>query len=1178
MSTKPKKPRRARRGEFLSPYRPPDAYLLKPGRAKGIPGIIEGTSADGNPVLIRVWPRGPNIDDSALVDIWRNELRVLHRLGGAPGAEEYIGRLVDAGQDDRGFYIVIGAGQRRPIATLLDPNRRGTEWRRSVAAPSRRRQLWENLRRIALALEILHSQGLLHCNLDTWSVLTNGTTDLDFQLTGFEWSIRLVGASGNSSQQASGAAVSFLDDWAAFARLCATLLNINLDRLTDIRTSSHQVAEHVSADEVSFLRDLLFPGPLIQLDGEFAARRIDRIATSLEAAASADNAQYYVILGLGSDSDLSRAIRDASDLTIEVDDVDSQMKFIEGDLGAEPRVLATEADNGLRLFLRGDELVYRIRQYHIRGAAAPTWEFAACERAEAAITWRGTVEHSYPVAHSSLSFMTFGDARDRVPRLRGRSLNWERITAELSSKGPNRPTRDERTRRAFTLLHALDLVFASAEVFPVTVVPEAASEDDAEPRMRVHLAEDSERNDLADALGLKSMGSRLADLLERDAVPDDEGWLFTGARALGNRTASDIELQYEEPASSDDEPAFIFRVPSQSIAIPPSEGLLIPGEFRGRIAQFQRRARALKGLREHSELLRMLSDPRGRLVATHEIVESDDFLSRLDDAKQSALEELVAILPLYLLQGPPGVGKTYLVREVVRRRFAEEPAARILLTAQSHHSVDHLASELQKDWKTQGVLHPLAVRCAGPERTKQTDLDLSVQTQRLAKDLADSDIAKTSTPRLLDTLRFVARGASSTSTAMRRTEMRGLEGLIMRSANVVFATTNSGDLERLVDERGQFDWAIVEEAGKATGVELLMPLLLSHRRLMIGDHKQLPPFGADKVDELLNDPEKLRAALRLGLELIERSLRDVVDDELSDLIEDDSSDFGLLCADAKRMLFLFQTLIEDEVIRQGRPGARTPNIARVLNIQHRMHPVIADLVSKCFYDGVLNTSGDAQKKFLISTSPVTTRNQARLPDTPIVVVDMPYQQSTIRSRNVERHPRFTNVGEVGAVKSIVRLLQSTSGTKPSLAVLSPYARQVARIRTELKEDDGCAAALSGFSAVARNDDWCSTVDAFQGNEADAVIVSLVRNNHHATLRSALGFISDPRRMNVLLSRARWRLYIVTSLEFLRTVATPLGLANDPKASFLRELLVGLDTCFNAGTATRVTPDSLLPTP
>ena len=47
--------------------------------------------------------------------------------------------------------------------------------------------------------------------------------------------------------------------------------------------------------------------------------------------------------------------------------------------------------------------------------------------------------------------------------------------------------------------------------------------------------------------------------------------------------------------------------------------------------------------------------------------------------------------------------------------------------------------------------------------------------------------------------------------------------MILRAANLVFATTNSAAVERLLEERSLFDWTIVEEAGKATGGELLSP-------------------------------------------------------------------------------------------------------------------------------------------------------------------------------------------------------------------------------------------------------------------------------------------------------------------------------------------------------------------
>ncbi|WP_157383996.1 AAA domain-containing protein, partial [Pseudomonas asplenii] len=55
---------------------------------------------------------------------------------------------------------------------------------------------------------------------------------------------------------------------------------------------------------------------------------------------------------------------------------------------------------------------------------------------------------------------------------------------------------------------------------------------------------------------------------------------------------------------------------------------------------------------------------------------------------------------------------------------------------------------------------------------------------------------------------------------------------LLRAANIVFSTTNSEQVERMIKDRAQFDWSIMEETGKATGLELTSPLLLSHRRLM----------------------------------------------------------------------------------------------------------------------------------------------------------------------------------------------------------------------------------------------------------------------------------------------------------------------------------------------------------
>jgi len=387
---------------------------------------------------------------------------------------------------------------------------------------------------------------------------------------------------------------------------------------------------------------------------------------------------------------------------------------------------------------------------------------------------------------------------------------------------------------------------------------------------------------------------------------------------------------------------------------------------------------------------------------------------------------------------------------------------------------------------------------------------------------------------------------------------RSLEALLLRCANLVFASTNSGDLERLIEERSQFDWTIVEEAGKATGVELISPLLPSHRRLLIGDHKQLPPYGADQFIGLRQKPASIRRALDVGKPMVSRPFRDA---GMEDHFEEDTEtndDFTSSCSNAAQAFMMFETMVESEFAVARKPGTRR-SIAKRLSQQHRMHPAIARLVSTSFYGSSLHTDPTCEQRYRETLPPFDILNTTKLPPSPIVFIDMPFVQSTMGKREIERKPRYHNPEEIDTAIDVLSLLRVKKGQKATLAVLAPYREQVRRLGDRISNElHGRLQLMSEFSFEGGTDTPVGTVDSFQGSEADVVVLSLVRNNARAGLRG-LGFLADERRMNVLLSRAKWKLILIGSLQFLQARIQPGPTANPKQLDFLVKMLETLST-------------------
>lgn len=1178
-------PRRRVKRSFLADYRTDNDPLINPDQNRGRAGLMPARNPDGHSVLVKFWERNDPADRDDLEQIWRSEIRQLQRLAAVPRAEELFVPMIASGEDDDGFYLVLDPGQGSPLAVFQRANVQPAVLSQH-RLPRHRRRLWANAKRAAEALELLHAQGVIHRNIDNWALITDFGEQPDFRLTGFEWSMRLTAADSplaslKPSDGKDGAA-SFGRDWTNLGIIVAQLVGAPLERVSDLRLVPSEIAEHISASEGRLLRSMMRLETAERLDGEEICRRMEEVVSAITAEAAGREVKSAVSIRLGRRSQIADSIRRASDNEIETADDRSQIEFVRADLSSEPYFarIQERPEDEPRFALLGQSLTYRLSAFRQPGSTEVVdWEFASCDRADIGRPPPGWIVGSVPLESASIDLVEDSSAQDSFPRRRGRVARWSDFIAATEPREQKKTDLD-RIHQAFSLLLALEMAYAAAGVFPV-VVPQPAERASTGDSYTLTVASryDKARAELSDALDLEAPAIRLTKLLESDELTQQEGsWMITETGALGDRT-DETEWRFIERTERDGRERLKFD--GQSSADATSAAYLSPPGIAGQLAQFRRRRKALKVLAEHTELLRMLVDPRARIDDSHDpLDEKETRFKELDESKQGALREILSTVPLFFLQGPPGVGKTYLVGDIVKRRFEDDPTARMLLSAQSNAAIDHLMKEVQSVFSGEP---PVMVRARpADDDPADTDLEIDRQADKHLEALATSPLVAEASAGLREKIIALAKARKEVETGGRvararrmSAEGRAFEGMILRSANLVFATTNSAAVERLIEERSLFDWTIIEEAGKATGGELLSPLLLSHRRLMIGDHKQLPPFNVDRMTKLLSLPEKVKVAVVAAQVLISRHLKDPGLEDLFDEIEANMEDFGRLCSDTLSILTIFESMVEKEFERKARarPGFRP--IARRLEEQHRMHPAIATIVSECFYEGKLSTNTRKATEYRENKAPVTTVASSRLLEKPILFVDMPFVRAQKGYRGGERVPPWSNPDEAKAAIQVLSQIRARDGEKPSLAVLSPYREQVRALRDAMNESKNILSHLSQFRPAVGDDEFCGTVDSFQGDQADIVLVSLVRNNGHSTPAKALGFLRDNRRMNVLLSRAKWRMVIVGSLDFYKGVVDLSANLPEAELGFLKKFLQVLKKAEDGGDALILAGNELL---
>lgn len=169
-------------------------------------------------------------------------------------------------------------------------------------------------------------------------------------------------------------------------------------------------------------------------------------------------------------------------------------------------------------------------------------------------------------------------------------------------------------------------------------------------------------------------------------------------------------------------------------------------------------------------------------------------------------------------------------------------------------------------------------------------------------------------------------------------------------------------------------------------------------------------------------------------------------------------------------------------------------VDHMLELQYRMHEMIMGFSSQEFYSNKLKAHSSVAQVVLEDGF------------APLEFIDT--AGCDFREKQSESSKSLSNPGEAEILLKRLHDLQETFSTQDlEIGIISPYREQVKRLRRLL--GDG--------SPVSVN-----TVDGFQGQEKEVILISLVRSNQDGKI----GFLSDFRRMNVALTRARKKLIIL----------------------------------------------------
>lgn len=468
-------------------------------------------------------------------------------------------------------------------------------------------------------------------------------------------------------------------------------------------------------------------------------------------------------------------------------------------------------------------------------------------------------------------------------------------------------------------------------------------------------------------------------------------------------------------------------------------------------------------------------------------------IGNLNEKQLEAVTKSVLAKDLALIQGPPGTGKTTVIAEIIWQEIRKNPDCRILLTSQTNLAVDNALERLQG----QAGIRP--VRIGKPDKLEPEGRRFSLPVMdSWAQDAKNSDDNATRIwiDMIVKKISNDPKYSSAISSWKSELEAKDKHSrtefsrLYRSNVNLVAATCSicgSRDfMESYSDmfggnERSDmfFDVVIMDEASKATPLEMAVPLVLGKKIIVIGDHKQLPPM----MDE----------------NTIDSALEKIGKKEIAEKLQKAESQFKRLFEAAAKV---------------------RKTIVATLDTQYRMHEQIMNTI-KQFYQEELAATGGLKCGITETMDIPDLANKGSrwhgITFNPIIQPSIHAVWIDVHTPETYLSPGYKNEGELKAIDLVLKALQQADG----------YSEFV---NAQQKPEDKEVGIITFYSAQSREikkkykgkNYRMDVVDRFQGMERNIIIVSTVRSNP----KNNIGFAKEIERINVAFSRARRLLIVV----------------------------------------------------